>query len=178
MFDQFPDSTIYFILLKNFVYQTLLLLQVQGVFRKKENGQVIASTGEKRLIIILSYYILFGIISMVTVSLSTKNTPYESIMTHFSCEALGYTPGKCDRSIFEQHTISWLLTLTFVLHGLVPVVSLVFVLDIREFKAQMLKRCFRSIPGRQTTLILHRSIHRLYANRMSSNTSFSPPTRS
>ena len=159
-------------------------LQVQGVFRKKEKAQVIASAAEKRLIVILSYYILFGIISMVTTSVSTSNLSqmfFNSIASHFSCEALGYTPGKCDRGLFEQYSTSWLFTLTYIFHGLIPVVSLVFVLDTKELKRQVLWRCFHRSLGRRTTHVLYRSIHSLSADRLRtaiSNPSFKLPTHS
>ena len=121
----------------------LILLQIQGVFRRKEKGKVVVSTAEKKLLIVLCYYILFGIVSMVFSSLTSSNISrqlFEAIVNHFTCEALGYTPGKCDRGLFQQYSITWLFSLTLVLLALIPVVSLLFVLNTEDIKKWLRKK--------------------------------------
>ena len=121
----------------------LILLQIQGVFRRKEKGKVVVSTAEKKLLIVLCYYILFGIVSMVFSSLTSSNISrqlFEAIVSHFTCEALGYTPGKCDRGLFQQYSITWLFSLTLVLLALIPVVSLLFVLNTEDIKKWLWKK--------------------------------------
>ena len=121
----------------------MILLQIQGVFRGKKKGNVLVSTAEKKLLIVLCYYILFGIVSMVFSSLTSSNIShqlFQAIATHFTCEALGYTPGKCDRGLFEQYSITWLFSLTLVLLALIPVVSLVFVLNTGDVKKWLRKK--------------------------------------
>ena len=110
-----------------------------------KEGPSLVSTGEKRLLIVFVYNTLCIVIIMVFSSLASSSVSQQFIQaltTQFTCEALGYTPGKCDRGFFEQYSISWIFTLILVLLGLIPIVSLLFVLDAYEVRKQLKKCCF------------------------------------
>ena len=133
---------------------------------------MIVSIVEKKLLIILSYYVLFGIVGLVTSGLLLSNLShvlFQSIVTHFACEALGFIPGKCDRSLFEQKSFSYLRTVTFVFYAFIPIVSLVFVIDTKKIRRQVLMRCFHLSPHRRATILSHQSL--LYMDRVHSNPS-------
>ena len=66
---------------------------------------MLISTAEKKLLIVLIYYILFGVFAMVyySVSIADSSSLESAITSYFICEASGFVPGQCDRMTFEQY---------------------------------------------------------------------------
>ena len=102
---------------------------------KKKNSKI--NIVQAKIFIALLYYAVFGIISLVYISLSESSQDIflEELQKYFVCEAKG-TGSACDRSQFEQHQHTWLRGLTFTLLGLLPLVNLIFVISCNDCMQQ------------------------------------------
>lgn len=121
------------------------LMQNQGLFRTNK-GNLVVRTSEKWQLLVLIYNAVFIVIVTVFTSLAGSSVSrrfVRAITSHFTCEALEYTPEKCDRSMFEQYSTGWVFTVILVLLALIPVVSLVQAWNteaIKQLKCRSKKR--------------------------------------
>ena len=102
------------------------------------------STAEKKLLVVLCYYIIFAVTALITFALYTarRDTLIATTIQYFTCEATGHVPGKCDRASFQQHDdIWWLICVVYILLGLIPTVNLTFVVNFREVQQKLLAHC-------------------------------------
>ena len=53
---------------------------------------------------------------------------------YFACEALGHVPGKCSRDEVEKYSWPYLTTIAFVSTCLIPLPSLVFIVNLNRLK--------------------------------------------
>ena len=128
----------------------LISVQIQGAF--KQNGIILITTAEKKLLIVLIYFAIHSVIDTVQHTLYNIfiDKIFEDISQHFACEAGGYIEGKCSRELFENSSLSMTVILARILFGFLPVVSLVFVLNIPDLKEKiMIGCCFK---GKQREL--------------------------
>ena len=98
-------------------------------------------TAEKKLIVVFCYYIILSTISMTAFTLATRNasTVVKNIGLYFLCEQGGHDPDNPCMDDYIQQTYPFLITLSFVLLGLFPVVNLIYVIDFKELKEFMEK---------------------------------------
>jgi len=92
---------------------------------------------EMKVLIILFYYILLGVCSLTTFSVTSRNMQLftSGLVSYFLCESTGTNDGKvCDRTAFEQFSNPIPAALSFILLGLYPVVNLIYVVNIQELK--------------------------------------------
>lgn len=118
-------------------------MQIEGVFKCGINLKLI-TTAEKKLIIVLFYFALYSFTEMIQFILyySMSEQLESNILQHFSCESGGYIQGQCSRDSFENSSLSLIMTLTKVLFGMLPIVILIFVIDLEELKPSILiRRC-------------------------------------
>ena len=104
--------------------------------------QATITTPEMKILIIFIYFSTFlaGILVTFTVRLHGINTLINEISEYFMCEATGIMPGKvCDRS-FERLETEVISIITFALIGFYPIVSLFYVVSIRELKQKVSRR--------------------------------------
>ena len=102
------------------------------------------STAEKKLLVVLCYYIIFGVTALVTFALYTarRDTLLAATIQYFTCEAIGHVPGKCDRASFQQQDdIWWLRCVVYILMGFIPTVNLTFVANFGEVQRKILAHC-------------------------------------
>ena len=87
------------------------------------------STAETKILVILCYYAIFGIVSLTYFALAIADLDefMDAILEYLVCEGAG-SQVECDRSQFEQYTYFGLVMLTFLLPGFLPCVNLVFVI--------------------------------------------------
>ena len=87
------------------------------------------STAETKILVILCYYAIFGIVALIYFALASAdlNEFIDAILEYFICEGAGLQV-ECDRSQFEQYTYFGLVMFTVFLLGLLPCVNLVFVI--------------------------------------------------
>lgn len=133
---------------------------MQGLFKLKR--KVLITSAEKKLVIVLLYFAVFFVIDVVNFVLIyiTSEQLESNILQHFSCESHGYIQGQCNRDSFENSGLSWSITLSRVIFGFLPVICLVFVIDIQDLTTIFLigccyrgsRRALRRSKVSQTTL--------------------------
>ena len=87
------------------------------------------STAETKILVILCYYAIFGIIALTYFALASADLDEftDAIEEYFVCEGAG-SQVECDRSQFEQYTYFGLVVATVLLLGFLPCVNLIFVI--------------------------------------------------
>ena len=94
-------------------------------------------SAERKLLIILCYYVLLVVISLTgfTVSLRSSGLYIGALLEYMQCEATGVDPeNPCNRASFEEQTYPGLTTLAYVLLWIFPAVNLIFAVNISELK--------------------------------------------
>lgn len=88
-----------------------------------------------KLFIILSYYVIFGVVGLTSYSagLSARKEREEDLIEYFACEARG-SGNSCSKSEVSQLDIESLVIVSFILTGLYPVVNLIYVIQVTELK--------------------------------------------
>ena len=127
------------------VYDGLFtFLQVRGSMKKTLSSikrHTAVNKSELKILILLIYFsiLLAGIITSFTLRLSSIDSLITDVRVYFSCEAVGDIPGKtpCDRS-FERLGSEILSVISYLLIGLYPIVSLIYVVNVQELKQKIL----------------------------------------
>ena len=100
------------------------LLPQNWIFgRKFKKGNSNLTVIETKIFIALTYYAVFGVVTMADFALFTANQDnhISEIQKYFVCEAKG-SGSECDRSQFEGQR-GWLHSLSYILLGLLPLIS-------------------------------------------------------
>ena len=111
------------------------------------------STAETKIILVLCYYALFGLVALSYFAVeSAGNDDYLlAIQQYFVCEAVG-SGTKCDLSGFDTYEFHFLTILVYMMLGLVPAVNLTFVINWTAARAsckRFWKKHFQKIAVRQ-----------------------------
>ena len=90
----------------------------------------IISTAQTKILVILCYYAIFGIVALTYFALAIADLDefMDASLEYLVCEGAG-SQVECDRSQFEQYTYFELVMLTFLLLGFLPCVNVVFVIN-------------------------------------------------
>ena len=112
------------------------MLQKQGIFLKNKKGIHLISTAEKKLLLVLSYYIIAGVSGLVYFAVFTADLDMirKTVASYFLCEAFGHVPGKCDRTHLQRFWTWWLQGLTYLFIGCIPLVYMTFVVNFTTVK--------------------------------------------
>ena len=99
------------------------------------------STGERKILIAVTLFLVFAIYTLVHGAIFTaiSDNFLAAVTDYFKCEALGYVPEKCNRSEFEQYDNPYMSAIYYTLTGLVPLGILNFVLKWRSVKKVAVK---------------------------------------
>ena len=123
-------------------------MQQHGLFQARQSRKphiLSIGTAERKILIAFVYYIFLAVLALLTYSQATRDDePFvRALLSYFECERNGYDPDNpCDTSGYERFIVSIVLaSLSFILIGLYPLLNLVFVVDVQEFK-QVLKKHF------------------------------------
>ena len=126
----------------------LFIVQQHGLFQARHSRKthvLSIGTAERKILIVFVYYVFFAFLSMLTYSqLNRDSEPHaRALLSYFECERNGYDPDNpCDTSGYERFIATTVLaSIGYVLIGLYPLLNLVFVVNVQEFK-QMLKKHF------------------------------------
>ena len=113
-------------------------MQQYGLLRVKMSKRPFQiGTAERKLLIILCYYILLAMVALSGVSVPLRNAePLTNAITEYwNCEAAGIVPeNPCNRAPLEQQTNPALTTISYVLLWIFPAVNLIFAINISELK--------------------------------------------
>ena len=94
-------------------------------------------TAERKLLIILCYYVLLAIVALTGVSIPLRNAEplANALIEYWQCEAAGIDPDNpCSRASIEQQSNPALITISYVLLWLFPAVNLIFAVNIKEIR--------------------------------------------
>ena len=97
---------------------------------------------ERKLLIIICYYILVTVITLTGFTdLSRKSDLFEQRLNeYFLCELFGHDPNNpCDRTNLEETFSIPLSIISYALHGVLPLVNLIFIIDAKEIKMKYWK---------------------------------------
>ena len=92
-----------------------------------------SSTAEIKLLIIFCYFFLITALSQTafTVSLSNQPSLKAELAEYFFCEAAGMSGPTCERS-FERISGEIPIMIGFILLGLYPIVTLIYVVNVKR----------------------------------------------
>ena len=88
------------------------------------------STAETKIVLVLCYYALFGIVTLsyFSVVVAEQKSEFLAIQQYFICEAAG-SGVECDRSGFNHFGYQKGVVVVYLLLGLIPTVNLTFVIN-------------------------------------------------
>ena len=94
---------------------------------------------EIKLLLVFFYYLILGSEALIAFVLNAKGIgPFAAaVAKYFACEAAGYVAGETcnnEKKAYESLNNVGISVLSYLLLGLLPVASLVFVVNLREVK--------------------------------------------
>ena len=104
---------------------------------KQKKGCFKIGSGEKKIIIVLLYYVLLVEFALMAFTLSTSRiTQFRTAVTlNFLCERLGFNPdAPCDRSLLDGFKFPEVNLLAYILLELFPVINFTYVIKFRIMK--------------------------------------------
>jgi len=101
---------------------------------------------ERKILIILCYYVLLGVIALTAFTIFTRNSTQfsDAIAEYWLCESTGVNPeNTCDRlrESFQQLSYPGLSAVSYVLLGIFPAVNLIFAVNVKEIKQKFRTWC-------------------------------------
>ena len=145
-------------------------MQTTGLFKKGKSIWFVSfSVPEVKILLLLSYFIVFGITSLVnfSISINEANPFLDDLFRYFECNLFGSDP-KCEdiRQDFEKHLKPGLNSATYILLALITWVHLLFAIQ-----AQDVKKTVKSVIKRYRSTLKFSSLE---TNTSSDKTSESP----
>ena len=109
-------------------------------------------TAEKKVLIVFLYYVILGVVSLVSFGISARTGSMFSsaLKSYFVCESTN--AGNCDdeRAAAARNTFPGLTNASYILLALYPLVNLVYAFNFNELKEiwnmQIKKKWFPSAP--------------------------------
>ena len=118
---------------------TLTLLQLSNAKNHTSTAKIRFGTPEKKLLFLLCYYVFLGSETLVAFAVDSSNSgTYIAAVSHyFACEANGSsTSGRCDAEMKAFASLNYveLYAMAYILLGLLPAVSLLYVVNFKKVK--------------------------------------------
>ena len=114
-----------------------IFIQSYGLFKRGKTRCINFSVPEVKILILLSYFIAFGIMSLInlSVSINEANPFLDDLFRYFACQLGGFDP-MCEdiRRQFERHLKPGLNGVTYLLIGLITWVYLLFAIQSQDVK--------------------------------------------
>jgi len=124
-------------------------MQSHGLFKRENRTRCINfSVPEVKILILLSYFVILGIMLLVnfSVSINEANPLFDDLFRYFACQLGGYNP-MCEdiRQQFEKHLKPGVNGATYFLIGLITWVYLLFAIQAQDVKKflQRIALCFQ-----------------------------------
>ena len=124
----------------------IIFSQSSGLLQRGKGYCIKFSVPEVKILIFLSYFIIFGIMTLVNFSIAINqiNPFYDDLYRYFDCQLGGFDP-MCEdiRRQIERHLKPELNGVTFVLFGLITWVYLLFTIQAHDVKrlVQIIRQC-------------------------------------
>ena len=128
---------------------------------------------EIKILILLSYFIVFGIVSLVnlTITLNEADPFLDDLFNYFACQLSGYNPNCEDfRRQFEKHLKPGLNGAAYLLLGLNTWVHILIATKAQDYKWLM-----QRVVSFYNALIVKISLHRIAPSTNKNSSSKSPP---
>ena len=96
-----------------------------------------------KLLIIFSYYVVLAVVALTVLTMASRNSSQlvKSILRYFFCEQGGHNPSSpCSRSDIEHLGHPSIEALSYILLALLPVVNLLYAVNIAELKELWIER--------------------------------------
>ncbi len=103
----------------------------------KDGNPLKLGTAEKKLLVIIVYYVLLAVLALTTFTIFSQTLPLfmKRLFEYFTCEQTGSPESApCDTGGFQDLTNPIPANMSFVLLAVNPWLNLVFALNIRELK--------------------------------------------
>ncbi|XP_019854876.1 PREDICTED: uncharacterized protein LOC109583830 [Amphimedon queenslandica] len=119
----------------------IMLIMILWTMRKKtnflnRNSRTKLSTAEKKILLVFTSFIVFGVYILGHVSdITAKSGKFQAALReYFECEAFGHIPGKCDRETFDKIYSPYTSVIAYILMSLIPLSILNFILKWSSVK--------------------------------------------
>ena len=128
---------------------TLYVLQSYGLFQRGKGYCIKFSVPEVKILIFLSYFMIFGIMTLVnfSVTINEANPFLDDLYRYFTCQLGGFHP-MCEdiRRQFERHLKPELNVVTFLSFGLISWIYLLFTIQEQNIKrlVQIIRQCYHA----------------------------------
>lgn len=95
--------------------------------------------------LVFIWFTIFGVFVMIQSGIHSahSNDLVSGLTQYLACESIGDPQTICNRDDYEKYTHPYLLMVTYILLGLIPVSILNFVVNVRLIKA-FVKKCCKS----------------------------------
>ncbi len=133
-----------------------------GGSRSKKQQHLRIGAGEKKILIVLIYYVLLLEFSLMAFTLATRNVHLfrHAVKVNFACESRGYNPDSpCDRSELEALKYPGVSLVAYLFLELFPVINFIYVINFRKVK-KWICRYFMKEPDNSNTTDLTSSYSR------------------
>ena len=130
----------------------ILSLQHQGLFRSNlRKTPINIGTAERKILLVLLYYISLGAVASTAFTLATKYQNYNitETLNYFDCQKSGFN-NTCKLSIKQFPTVT---VGAYVLLGLLPSINLVYALNVKEIKCAI-KGVYSRVRNRINSVIV------------------------
>ena len=112
------------------------------------------STSERKILIVLCYYILLSVVALTGVTIPLRNAERlaNALTEYWQCETAGVAP-LCNRlrASFEELTNPGIITVSYVLLWIFPAVKLIFAVNISELKQKFKTWRGQAAPSQSTS---------------------------
>ena len=100
------------------------------------NSPFTFGTSEKKLLIGFSYYLVAAVINLTAFTLSIRNTSVvaTNLKKYFFCEQGGFNPSNACNVPNDIYHHPYISSLGYILVSLLPIVSLIYAVNIVELK--------------------------------------------
>ena len=116
------------------VHHFLSVLQQHGLFKARQSRNPYKiGTAERKVLIVFVYYVILTVISLTAFTLIVQDADRLSsaLLRYFECESKGVDPNNpCDPNTYIKLQHVAVISLSYILLGLFPVVNFVFVISV------------------------------------------------
>ena len=111
-----------------------------------KSGPARVGVAERKILIALTYYVILVVLALTSYTLASRNVKnfYQQLFGHFSCKVGGHSDLEmpaCDRNQFRQHRNPVIDTFSGALYYMVPVVNLIYAVDISALRSKFRMYC-------------------------------------
>jgi len=126
---------------------------------KEKSNKFQLGAAEKKLLVVLCYYVVLASVVLTSFTLSTKSLSsyFKKLQTYFLCEQHGLDPSSPCSRVFAGQSYPFLATASFILLGLFPVIYMIYAANLGELK-EIVRKWRLRVGGRRNGMIFARNL--------------------